>query len=143
MGRYSNMKREHILLVVRTVAIVIVSVAVTSMAISALSPTSQPSQGYTVLASVQPARYIVVDSNLQIKQVISNTDQDVIPYVVLSSLDGAQLPYTASIQHEFAELKPSLSFAKAGTVYERNNAGSLRGAFKSVLSSIRKFILGS
>ena len=137
------MKTSRYFLLLRTFGIVIASILISSVAISAVSPNATSSEGYVVLASVQPARYIVVDSNLQIKEVISNTAQDVIPYVVLDSLDGSQMPYTSSIQSQFASLKPSLSFAKAGVVYKRNTSGSLSGALKNTLGTIRKFIFGS
>jgi len=137
------MTARRILLLVRTFVIVAASVLVSSITINALSPTPHSPQGYVVLASVQPARYIVVDSNLQIKQIVSNTNQDVIPYVVLNSLDGNQIPYTTTIQNQFTHLKPSLSFAKAGTVYQRNTSNSLNGALKNALGSLRKFIFGS
>ncbi len=137
------MKENRWFLLLRTFVIVILSVLVSSMAISALTPTAKTGQGYVVLASVQPTRYIVVDSNLQIKQVVSNTAQDVMPYVVLNGLDGHQIPYTTSIQNQFANLKSSLSFAKAGVVYQRNTSNSLSGAAKNALSTLRRFIFGS
>ena len=133
----------RILVTLRTVAIVVVSVAVTSVTIHALQPDGSAGQSYGVLASVQPARYIVVDSNLQIIQIISNTRQDVIPYVVMNSLDGSQIPYTNAIQSEFANVKGSLSFTKAGVVYERNSSGSVRGALKNIWRAVRVFVFGS
>jgi len=135
------MKETRLILLARNFIIIVLSVSVASVTISALSP-QDTTQGYAVLASVQPARYIVVDSNLQIKQIVSNTAQDVVPYVVMNSLDGNQIPYTSAVQSQFAQLKPSLSFSKAGTVYKRNTSNSILGAIKNILNNISTFIFG-
>lgn len=72
----------------------------------------------TVMATIQPQRIIVVDKNLTIKTILSNTSQDVRPIVFLESLDGKLLPYSESIIEQYSVLKPSLELSKPGVVYE-------------------------
>jgi hypothetical protein len=136
------MKESRLFLLARSFIIVVASVTIVSIGIDALAPGNGSGTKYTVLASVQPARYLVVDSNLQIKQVISNTRQDVVPYVMMNSLDGNQLPYTDAVRSQFLALKPSLNFSKAGVVYARNTSNTFLGAAKNVLRDISTFIFG-
>ena len=42
----------------------------------------------TVMATIQPHRIIIVDKNLTIETILSNTAQDIRPIVFLESLDG-------------------------------------------------------
>jgi|GEM_PF-1378882 len=127
--------------VLRSLAIIVISVLAVSLTINALAP-DEARNSYVVLASVQPARYIIVNDNLQITKIVSNTAQDVVPYVVLNSLDGEQLPYTKSVQTQFLALKASISFVTAGVVYTRRSSNSFLGAAQSVLTAVRKFIFG-
>lgn len=134
--------RRHLLAALQTIVIVAIGVSIVSLSIEALAPYQGGAGSYTVLASVEPARYIVVDSNLQIKQIISNTGEDVVPYVTLNTLDGPQLPYTSSVRAQFLSLKHTVSFSRSGIVYTRRTSGSLKGAIQSVGDALRKFIFG-
>ncbi len=79
----------------------------------------------TVLATVRPQRIIVVDRNLKIIKILSNTAQEVRPFVLLDSVDGLEIPYSESIVNQYADLKSSLDFSKPGVVYERADRGLL------------------
>ncbi len=76
-------------------------------------------QGITVTATVLPTRIIIVDKNLTIQKIISNTSEDVRPIVYLETADGEEIAYSESVRREYSFLKPSLNFSKAGIVYER------------------------
>ena len=77
----------------------------------------------TVVATVRPQRIIVVDQNLSITQIISNTNQDMRPLVVLNTVDGPEIPYSESIVRQYAVLKPTLDFSHPAIVYDRSTRG--------------------
>ena len=54
-------------------------------------PPTGSMQTVTVTAAVPPARIIVVDDNLKIKSIASNTKEDVNPKVVLNNIDGKEI----------------------------------------------------
>jgi hypothetical protein len=136
------MHRQHTLSMFRSFVIVVVSVMVVNFTIEALVPNTNSGPSYQVIASVEPTRYIVVDRNLQIKQIVSNTAEDVVPYVLLNSLDGKPLPYTNSIRTQFLALKSSVNFSKAGAVYTKQSSGTVGDAVHKVTETVRKFIFG-
>lgn len=82
-----------------------------------LYATEQRSAPVTIIASVAPARYIVVDDTFTIRNIFSNTDQDVRPVVFLHSLDGEEMPYSDSVRRQYQDLKPTLNFSQPGKVY--------------------------
>ena len=82
-----------------------------------LYATEQRATSVTIIASVFPARYIVVDDTFTIRSIFSNTDQDVRPAVFLSSLDGEEIPYAESIRKQYQTLKPNLNFSQPGKIY--------------------------
>lgn len=75
----------------------------------------------TIMATVRPQRFIVVNRDLKIQAVLSNTDHNVRPTVYLDGIDGQEIPYSESIIEEYQNLKPSLNFSKPGILYERRN----------------------
>lgn len=82
-----------------------------------LYATEQRSASVTIIASVAPVRYIVVDDTFTIRSIFSNTDQDVRPVVFFRSLDGEELPYSDSVRIQYQSLKPTLDFSRPGQVY--------------------------
>jgi hypothetical protein len=92
--------------------------------------------GHMVL-SVEPKRTIIVDRNLQITTIISNTKEDVEPVVYLETAGGIDLPYTESIEGQYKALKPVLDFGKSGTIYQRDT-NVLLALLKTILSFLLK-----
>lgn len=82
--------------------------------------TETASNTITVVATVLPQRMIIVDENLTIQKVISNTAEEIRPVVVLGEVDGKEIPYSQSIVEQYQSLKPSLNFSKPGVVYQRD-----------------------
>ena len=80
----------------------------------------QRSTQTTLLVTIQPVRLIVVDQNASIVEIYSNTTNDIRPIVTLNTPDGMQLPYSETIAQEYQNLKSSVSFARAGLVYQRD-----------------------
>ena len=96
-------------------------------------------ENLTVVATVLPVRIIVVDNNFVIKQIISNTEEDVRPLVVLNTQDGKEVPYTDSIRKQYDSIKKSISFVRPGLVYERKTTGTGQ-LFINLYHTIRKFL---
>ena len=94
-------------------------------------------QNLSITVTVEPVRTIVVDRNLQITEIISNTKEDIRPIVLLDTQDGIELPYTDGIQQQYAILKPILNFSKSGLIYERDSRVTL-AVFKTIISFIQK-----
>lgn len=82
-----------------------------------LYATEQRSAPVTIIASILPVRYIVVDDTFTIMEILSNTDLDVRPVVFLHSLDGEEIPYSESVRKQYQDLKPTLNFSQPGKVY--------------------------
>lgn len=97
------------------------------------------SQNLSITVTVEPVRTILVDRNLQIESIISNTKEDVRPVVLLETQDGTDLPYTESIASQYALLKPVINFSKPGIVYQRDTRVTL-AVFKTVLTFFQKIL---
>ena len=97
-------------------------------------PPTGSMQTVTVTAAVPPARIIVVDDNLKIKSIASNTKEDVNPKVVLNNIDGKEIYYSESIDRQYDLLKLSLNFSKPGVVYQKEDqaAGAIGKVFKTI-----------
>lgn len=78
-------------------------------------------QKMSVTVTVEPHRVIIVDKNFTIRQIISNTEENVRPMVLLDSQDGKEVPYTESIRLQYMYLKPSINFTEPGIVYDRDD----------------------
>ncbi len=85
-----------------------------------LLATETTSSTITVVATVLPQRIIVVDQNLTIQKIISNTAEETRPRVVLGEVDGKEVPYSQSIIEQYQSIKSSLNFSKPGLVYQRD-----------------------
>ena len=96
---------------------------------------------YTVAAVVEPHRYIVTDNNLQIKEIISNTNQDVRPTVLLNSIDGQEVPYSDSIRQQYQFLKRFTNFSQAGVVYMRPHRNPVVQAVDNIYLRLKNVIL--
>ena len=66
---------------------------------------------------VPPTRIIIVDKNLEILQIISNTRKEVEPTVRIESEKGPELPLTESVLGQYQKIKPTLNFSKMGIIY--------------------------
>lgn len=71
------------------------------------------------LIQTDPQRVIIVNKNLTIIQVISNTKKDVKPMVRLENITGTELPYTLSIQEQFFWMKMYFSFSDSHIEYDQ------------------------
>lgn len=91
----------------------------------------------TVTVTVEPVRTILVNKNLRIVQIISNTTEDIEPIVFLDSQDGVQLPYTDGIRTQYLALKSVTNFNKPGIVYERDDRIFI-SLYKTIISFIQK-----
>ena len=92
----------------------------------------------TVVATINPTRIIVVNDDLQIIKVVSNTDQDIRPIVVRGSEDGPEVAYGDSIIQQYQDLKGSLDFSKPGVLYQKDNR-PVQAFLSDIFSRIKKF----
>lgn len=104
----------------RAFTILATAIALVFLTSILLAPEAQ-AQTITVTAAVRPLRTIIVDKNLLIQKIVSNTSEDIRPMVVLAVADGEELPYSESIQKQYEFLKPSLDFSKPGIIYTRED----------------------
>lgn len=87
-----------------------------------------------VLATVLPERSIIVDSDLTIQKIYSNTLREVRPNVYQDTISGPIVAYTESIQEQYEELSHSIDYSKPGLVYVRPS-----NQFTSFLRTISNF----
>src|SRR5258708_7252714 len=74
---------------------------------------------FVVVASVLAERSIVIDQDLTIQQIYSNTKDDVRPNVYQDKIDGSAVAYSDSVRIQYESLKKSLDFSKPGLIYKR------------------------
>lgn len=102
---------------------------------------AQPSANtsFVVMATVLPERSIVIDDDLNIQQIYSNTKQEVRPNVYQDKISGPQVAYSDSIRSQYDDLKSSLDFSQPGLVYQRptSNAESF---FRSTLNFFKRLL---
>jgi hypothetical protein len=97
------------------------------------------SQNLSITVTVEPMRSIIVDRDLRIVTIISNTQEDVRPLVYLDTRDGLNLPFAEGIQQQYNTLKPVINFSKPGVVYQRDTRVTL-SIFKTAISTIQKLL---
>lgn len=97
-----------------------------------LNASTSSNSTITIMATVRPQRIIIVDKNLVITKIMSNTDQEMRPLVLLESTDGSEIPYSESIAEQYLALKPALNFSKPGIVYEQSS--------DSIVTWIKRFL---
>lgn len=80
-------------------------------------------------------RVIIIDKNLNIQQVVSTTKKDVRPIVFLNSINGIELPFTASIQEQYFLIKPFLMLSDNKIEYHRSSwyFGLIYSSFSALL----------
>jgi len=72
-----------------------------------------------VRAEVLPTVTVIVDSKHQIKSVMSNSRQDVVPSIYINSVtDANKLPFDKRIYAEYKRLVPAESL-RIGVIYEQ------------------------
>lgn len=104
----------------------------------ALFASEQNTTKTTLMITIQPVRILVVDKDLIIQKIYSNTTVDIRPIVTLNTSDGTELPYSDAIQKEYQFLKPSLNFSNAGFIYERDNR-PIQALLKRASRTVSKF----
>lgn len=92
-----------------------------------------------IVASVLPERSIVVDRDLTIQKIYSNTSEDVRPSVYVSSIAGPPTVYSEAIAEQYQSLKSSLNFKQSGLIYERPG-NSLSSIWRSVKSFFQRLL---
>ena len=101
----------------------------------------QSSGTITVIATVAPNRYIIVDSDLTIQTILSNTEEEVRPMVLLDTIDGQELPYSEGIMEQYQSLKPSLNFSEPGIVYDRDER-PIQALIKRIWRTVGRWFSG-
>jgi hypothetical protein len=85
---------------------------------------------------------IIVDRGLSIEKIILVNKKNTIPLVLLDNENGLELPYTTSIQEQYATIKPLFLFFRVGVIYD-NGKGISAHINKiynfSVLSILKTF----
>jgi len=99
--------------------------------------TESKSTNMSITMTVEPIRTIIVDKNLRIVRILSNTREEVRPVVYLEGQDKLELPYTDSIMEQYTLLKKVTNFSKPGVVFERDDRVSV-SFFKYILSLLGK-----
>lgn len=67
---------------------------------------------------IPSTRIIVVDKNLNILMVISNTKKEVEPTIRLENEKGMEISMTDYISERYSKIKPFINFSKTGVVFD-------------------------
>jgi hypothetical protein len=88
--------------------------------ISASADTLSQTVIVTVRATVQPARYIIVDNHGTIQSIISNTSEDVTPTVYLGSIKQENaVPLSPQTLESYRQIVEGLHATGPGVLYRR------------------------
>lgn len=63
-------------------------------------------------------RIIIVDKNLNILQVISNTKKEIEPTVRPENEQGMEISMTDYVSEQYSKIKPFINFSKTGVVFD-------------------------
>ena len=122
--------------------LLIIAGIVTAMALVASgpyllrSPSTASRDIVQVEATVLPSRVIIVDRDLTIQEVYSNTPKDVRPAVYLGSVNGVPESFDGTVRDQYAKLEPTLDFGRTGIVYAKANdpvGAFFRNIWKTIL----------
>ena len=130
------MKKYVLVSVIKWLFVSVTAIFITSFVVLLVESQNQK---MTVTVTVEPQRVIIVDKNLTIMQIISNTELDIRPIVLLGSQDGSELPYTESIMRQYFFLKPTLNFSQPGILYDRDERAPV-ALIKLVARTIMKWL---
>lgn len=98
------------------------------------------SQKMQFTAEVAHTRTIIVDQNLKIISIYSNTKKDVVPTVRLENEKGDIIAITDRVSDQYKALKPSLNFSKIGKVYDRDTIKVFDIALPQKVSNLIHFV---
>jgi hypothetical protein len=90
-----------------------------------------------ISAIVTPGRYVIVNQEMTIQQILSNTPEDVLPDVFLDNFNGQRLKFDGLIASQFYQLQSRLSFSQTGVVYQISKP-SLINRVSKILSVVQK-----
>ena len=79
---------------------------------------AQTSDSVIITATVKPARYIVIDKHEIITQIISNTKDNVPPYVCLRICQGLVLTPTPFVSRQYQQIITRLHDHRIGILYQ-------------------------
>jgi hypothetical protein len=91
-------------------------------------------------AEVPHARVIIVDKNLKIISIYSNTKNEVVPTVRLENEKGDVIALTDTVLDQYEELKPKINFSKLGKVYDSDAITIFTLKLPDKISSLINFI---
>ncbi len=75
-------------------------------------------QNITVVAVVAPAQFIILNSQNQIQQIISNSNISAQPIVLIGGTDGQEVPLTKDIYNSYTKIL-STKQLQPGLIYKR------------------------
>lgn len=78
-----------------------------------------PVNTVTLTATIRPAKYLIVDNNREIKEILSNTKENVVPTVYINSISpGNMIPLSNNIYDQYISIAACSSINNIGAVYK-------------------------
>jgi hypothetical protein len=105
---------------------------------SPASALDQSSGTIVVTAVVPPARYILVNRQATITEILSNTPTNVVPMVYVNSLKGSPLVLTPAINQQYEAILATTDTARPGVLYVRQ-VPNLTSKLDSSLLGLTRF----
>jgi hypothetical protein len=96
----------------------LISCLIISANLVAYANASSESGSISITAVIEPTRYILINSNRQITEVVSNTRELVTPLVILNSFNGPEQNYTTNIALQYQRILAGCKFQNnTGIIY--------------------------
>ena len=80
---------------------------------------NQAPASIVVTAVVAPVRYVLVNQNIEIIEILSNTPLNVPPKVYQSSFKSNEIPLTTPIDKSYRDIIVKINTSKTGVIYSR------------------------
>lgn len=90
----------------------------------------------TITAVILPVRYVLLDNQGDITEIISNTTADVTPRVYETSFQSSELPLTPKLNQQYIKLLQGIQTTHFGTIYSRPPNQAFRAAYLGRLTSL-------
>ncbi|HUD05339.1 MAG TPA: hypothetical protein VMR18_00245 [Candidatus Saccharimonadales bacterium] len=89
---------------------------------------AQTSGTIVVTAVIAPVRYVLIDNKGNIKEILSNTKENITPKVYINSLSSSQATLTIQVYQRYEAIIDKVNTKRTGIIYQNKNKNSIRTA---------------
>jgi hypothetical protein len=115
-------------LIVASVAFMVLDSTVIMNTCHALTNPPASSGSVTISAAIAPVRYILVDNQGKITEILSNSQENVTPIVYKNKLGSEPITLNQTIRSQYITLMTNINPDHNGVIYRRNDHANKKPA---------------